>query len=233
MSDSMPSTSAPLLYSQVEHDERGNFSYVGDLQQPGLGLPALTAAIERHLTNMVAGGRFSVRGETFAGGRKVIVEVLDAPADLADDVARRALEVAIRDQVVRFGFTRSNPLQDYMSCSFYNEVRIGRAYWAALAERRGIRNPVTATNSLAAFKRTVGVGDQLTLVDAPAGHRSLGMTRGIVAVRSADLALEGTTYLTLPKAAAFACDGKRIRIGIGSEREPDAHLLYEWLPVAA
>lgn len=232
---SHPASPAPsrLLYSQVEPDEHGNFGYAGDLQQPGLGLPALTVAIQRHLENLVAGGQFSVRGETFAGGRKIIVEVLDAPADLANDEARHCFEKAIRDQVERFGFTRSNPLQDFMTCSFYNEVRIADAYWAALSARRGAQNPIPKTMSLASFKRTVRAGDLLKLVGAPEGHRSLGVTRPIVAVRSADLILEGPSYLTLPKTAAFACDGKKIRIGIGSPREPDAHLLYEWMPATA
>jgi hypothetical protein len=36
-------------------------------------------------------------------------------------------------------------------------------------------------------------------------------------------------YLELPRAAQFACDGVRVRIAIGTEYEPDAHLLYHWL----
>jgi len=221
------------LYSQTESDARGNFVYEGDLHRPGLTLPGLTSEIERHLEGMVAGGRFSVRGESFAGGRKVIVDVLDVPADLSLEEARHRFETMLRDQVERFGFTRSNILQDYMTCSFYSDVRISRSYWAVLASRNGSANPVASTMPLAAFKRAVRPGDQLRLVAAPAGHRSLGTVRSIVAVRSADLVLEGPSYLTLPGARAFACDGTHVRIAIGNERRPDDHLLYEWIRQAA
>jgi hypothetical protein len=129
----------------------------------------------------------------------------------------------------RFGFTRCNPLQDYWSCSFYCEAQIGRAYWAALARRRGLKNPVDSLMSLAAFKKKVRAGDQLKLVDGPAGHRAMGTTRTITKVRSNDIILDGCSYLTLPRASAFACDGHRIRIANGSEYDPDEHLLYEWI----
>lgn len=216
------------LYSQVDPDERGNFEYVGDLQQPGLSLLALTSRVQSHLEDLILGGKFSVRGEAFAGGRKIIVDVLDAPGDLTDPEARRSFEVMVRDQIERFGFTRSNVRQDTMSCSFYSEVRVGRAYWAALAKRKSVANAVEPALSLAAFKRRLQPGDVLTLVAAPAGHRALGSARKVVAVRSADLILEGPSYLSFPRATAFACDGRRVRIGIGNERDPDAHLLYEW-----
>ena len=88
---------------------------------------------------------------------------------------------------------------------------------------------VQRCHSLAAFKKQVRAGDSLKLVDAPAGHRSLGTTRAITQVRSGDLILEGRSYLSFPRASAFACDGKLVRISNGSEYDPDSHLLYEWL----
>ena len=226
-------TEPPLLYSQVQHDERGNFAYRGDLQRAGRDLPELTAAIQQHLDGIIVGARFSVRGERFAGGRKVFAEVLEAAEDLSADAVRRDFEIRVRDQIERFGFVRSNFYQDYMNVSFYSEVRIGGAYWAALSARKGTDNSVKSTMSLAAFKRAVKVGDRLTLAAAPPWNRKVGTTRSIVAVRSADLVLEGPSYLALPRAAAFACDGERIRIGIGSDHDPDAHLLYEWIRSAA
>src|SRR3546814_3460486 len=51
--------------------------------------------------------------------------------------------------------------------------------------------PVEAKVSLASFKKQVRAGDSLKLVDAPAGHRSLGTIRAITQVRSGDLILEG------------------------------------------
>ena len=58
----------------------------------------------------------------------------------------------------------------------------------------------------------------------------LGTVRTITAVRSADIILEGKSYLTLPRASAFACDGRLIRIANGNEYNPGEHLLYEWIP---
>lgn len=225
--------SAPPLYSQTQHDERGNFAYVGDLRRDREPLTDLCQRIDRHLATFFPETKFSVRGERFAGGRKVTVELLDASADLSDGPARKASALTVRDQVERFGSIRSNFYQDYVSCSFYSEVRIGTAYWAALAARRGPANPVKARVSLAAFKRRLKVGDRLKLIDAPAGHRHLGTARKVVAVRSADLILEGPSYLNFPRASGFACDGRRVRISIGNEYEPDRHLLYEWLPETA
>ncbi|CCW16716.1 hypothetical protein EBBID32_10540 [Sphingobium indicum BiD32] len=233
MTQALPVAASARLYSQTEHDERGNFHYEGDLFQQGEALPALCGRIEHHLGAHVVGAAFSVRGESFAGGRKVIIELLDAPADLTDETARRAFEVMLGDQIERFGFTRSNFYQDFMNCSFYNEVRIGRAYWAALAVRRGPANPVDPLISLAAFKKRLKPGDSLKLIAAPEGHRALGTTRKVMAVRSADLIFEGKIYLDFPRASGFACDGRLVRIANGHERDPDAHLLYEWLAAVA
>lgn len=223
----------PRLYSQTEHDERGNLEYVGDLYRQQESLPSLCHRIERHLVDLLIGARISVHSEIFAGGRKVIVELLDAPADLTDETARRAYDVMVRDQIERFGFIRSNPYQDYMACSFYADFQIGRAYWAALAARRGAANTVEPVVPLAAFKRRIKPGDGLKLVHSPHGNRNVGTVRIVTAVRSGDLILEGASYLQYPRAAGFACDGRQIRIAIGDDRDPDAHLLYEWIPAAA
>ncbi|WP_428981625.1 hypothetical protein [Novosphingobium album (ex Liu et al. 2023)] len=148
--------------------------------------------------------------------------------DLTSREAQETMIVKIRDQMERFGFTRTNPLQDFWSFSFYCEVRIGQPYWAVLARRQGMGNAVDPFMSLAAFKKQVKAGDRLKLIHGP-GHNRLGLTRAIVQVRSNDLILEGRSYLTLPRASGFACDGKFVRIANGSEYEPDAHLLYEWI----
>ena len=50
-----------------------------------------------------------------------------------------------------------------MAVSFYNEVRIVPAYWAALAARRGPANPVDNLMSLATFKKSLKPGDSLSL----------------------------------------------------------------------
>lgn len=217
------------LYSQTPFDERGNFHYQGDLYRPGDNLATLAARIEGHLKAKFPDARFAIRTEKFAGGRKITAEILDMSADLTSRNAQNDIFVEVRDQMERFGFTRSNLLQDFHNCSFYCEARIGQAYWAALAARRGLKNPIEAKVSLAAFKKQVRAGDSLKLVDAPTGHRALGTTRAITQVRSGDLILEGRSHLGFPRAAAFACDGRLVRISTGSEYDPDSHLLYEWL----
>ncbi|KMS56032.1 hypothetical protein V474_13570 [Novosphingobium barchaimii LL02] len=216
------------LYSQTDYDQRGNFQYQGDLYRPGENLPSLASRMGRHLAEQFTHARFAITTSKFAGGRKIISEILDMPADLTDRAMQTAFILEVRDQMERFGFTRSNALQGFHSCSFFCDVRIGRAYWAALANKRGPRNPVEGLVSLAAFKKRLKPGDSLKLIDAPAGHRSLGTTRVITSVRSGDLILEGRIHLDFPRAAAFACDGKLVRIAIGSDHDPDAHLLYEW-----
>lgn len=229
MTDTASSGAPARLYSQTPHDDRGNFEYQGDLYRPGDNLATLAGRIEPHLARCFPNASFAIQTQKFAGGRKIIAEILDWPEDLTGRDAQETAQVAIRDQMERFGSTRTNPLQDYWSCSFYCEARIGQAYWAALAKRNGLKNPVDAVVSLAAFKKRVHAGDALKLVYAPAGHRAIGTTRTITKVRSGDLILEGKSYLGFPRASAFACDGKFVRISIGSEYEPDAHLLYEWI----
>ncbi|MDR6116585.1 MULTISPECIES: hypothetical protein [unclassified Sphingomonas] len=220
------------LYSQTPTDDRGNFHYQGDLHRAGEALPDLCRRIERHLAATFSESRFAVRGETFAGGRKVLVELLDHAADLTADTDRSAFQITVRDQIERFGFTRSNLYQDYSSCAFYNEVRIGAAYWTALAARRGMADPVEQKLTLAAFRKTVKPGDTLKLIHAPWPTRNLGVTRVVEKIRSADLVLGGS-HLNYPRAAGFACDGRLVRIALGDERNPDAHLLYEWERKAA
>lgn len=136
MTDTIVAAKPLALYSQTPTDERGNFHYQGDLHRPGEAFPELGGRIERHLAATFGSSRFGLRSETFAGGRKITVELLDHTADLTAEDDRRAFEAAVSDQIERFGFTRSNFYQDHMSCAFYSEVRIGQAYWAALAARR-------------------------------------------------------------------------------------------------
>lgn len=221
------------LYSETPYDDRGNFHYQGDLYRQAELFDALTARLGRHLATHFSDASFAIRAEKFSGGRKITAELLDWPDDLRSRDTQNSTIVAVRDQMQRFGFTRSNPLQDYHSCSFYCDVPIGRAYWAALAMRIGLRNPVDRVVSLAAFRKRVKIGDQLKLIDAPQGHHALGTIRTITQVRSNDLILDGRSYLTLPRASAFACDGEHIRIANGSEYDPDGHLLYEWHQQAA
>jgi len=232
----MTDVSAPgapaRLYSKTHPDCRGNFHYHGDLYEPKEATSALAARIDRHLRDHFPDMRFAVRTETFSMGRKITAEVLDCPADLTARETQNAFIISVRDQMGRFGFTRSNALQDYFSASFYADVQIGRAYWAALANRRGRRNPVDTVVSLAAFKKRIKPGDRLKLIDAPGGHRALGATRTVASLRSGDLIFEGKAYLEFPRASAFACDGRYVRVAIGQEHDPDAHLLYEWLPQA-
>ena len=230
MTQATPASLSPCLYSQTEHDDRGNFHYQGDLYQEREPLPSTCKRIERHLPQIFAGADFSVRRQSSKGCRTIVAELLDAAEDLQDRTARDAFTAKVRDQIERFSFTRSNFYQDYHSCAFFADVRIGRAYWAALAARRGIANPVASLVPLAAFKRRLKPGDQLKLVSAPAGHRALGTTRAVQAVRSGDLIFEGKIYLSFPCASCFACDGKLVRFANGNEYDPDGHLVYEWHP---
>ncbi|RIA46186.1 hypothetical protein DFR49_0719 [Hephaestia caeni] len=232
MTQPSPAAQPARLRSEMQYDDRGNFSHEGELYRPGESLPDLCRRIETHLTKTIAGGRFALRGERFTGGRRVVVELLDAPNDLSDEGERRAFETMLHDEVERFNNAHGNFHQDYLSCSFFTHIRIGTTYWAALAAKRGAANPVQATVSLAQFKRRVKPGDQLKLIAAHEGHRMLGSIRAITAVRSADIILEGKSYLTLPRASAFACDGRLIRIANGNDNNPDEHLLYEWIPAA-
>jgi len=233
MTDAAPPGASARLYSQTPFDERGNFHYQGDLHYPREELSATAARITHHLAAHFPETRFAITTDRFAHGRKITAEILDTPADLTSRDTQTAFFVEVRDQMERFGFTRSNLLQDFHSCAFFCEARVGRAYWSMLAGRRGRKNPVEAAVTLATFKKRVKAGDALKLVDAPDGHRALGTTRTITKVRSGDMILEGESYLSFPRASAFACDGRLVRISIGSEYDPDAHLLYEWLPQKA
>ena len=228
MTDANTPGASARLYSEIPFDDRGNFHYQGDLYRAGEDLGAIASRMARHLTDQFADTCFAVTTQKFAGGRKILAEILDAPGDLTARDDQNAFLTKVRDQMERFGYNRSNLLQDFHNCSFFCEARIGQIYWSALAKRLGSRNPVEQCLSLAAFKKRVKPGDSLKLLDAPTGHRSLGTTRLITQVRSGDLILEGRSHLGFPRASAFACDGKLVRISIGSGHDPDAHLLYEW-----
>jgi len=232
-SDDSKTSAQALLYSQVQFDDRGNFQYQGDLHNSGENLATVAGRIERHLRDRFTDMRFTIITQKFNGGRKVIAELLDAPEDLTGRDAQEAFTVKVKDQIERFGFTRSNIYQDHHSCSFFCEVRIGPPYWTALAARRGLRSTVDALVPLSVFKKRLKPGDRLKLISAPGWHRSIGTVRTVESVRSKDIILEGPSYLTLPRATQFACDGKLVRFAIGTEHEPGAHLLYQWLPSEA
>lgn len=225
-----PEIQPHLLYSQTPYDERGNFDYRGDLYRPGEDLSVLRQRIGQHLGKEFPDLGIALRSSRFSGGRKIMVEILDAPDDLTGRDAREAFIARLRDQIERFGYTRTNPLQDYWNCSFYAEVVVARTYWAALAARRGQANPVEQAVSLVSFKKRLKAGDSLTLLHATYGHRAMGQSRKVVEVRSKDFVFEGRSFCDFPRAANFACDGRLVRIAMGDEHNPDAHLLYEWLP---
>jgi hypothetical protein len=233
MTQALPVEAPARLYSETAHDERGNLNFQGDLHCPADDLPTLCRRIELHLAGQFPEVRFAIRSERFSGGRKITAEVLDAPDDLTTREAQEAFIVRVRDQIERFGYVRSNFYQDYMAVSFYNEVRIVPAYWAALAARRGQANAVDNLVSLASFKKRLKPGDSLTLLHAPYQHRALGTTRKVIQIRSKDFVFEGRSYCDFPRAANFACDGRLVRIAVGNEHEPDAHLLYEWRSASA
>ncbi|MET3436025.1 hypothetical protein [Sphingomonas sp. 1185] len=221
-----------VLYSKTLTDDRGNFDYRGDLHRPGESLSGLHERIEHHLAASFPESRFALRTEAFVGGRKLIAELLDHPHDLTSEDERDAFRTTARDQIERFGFTRSNFYQDYHSCAFYSEVRIGSAYWTTLAARRGMAHPVDQKMTLAAFRKTIKPGDTLKLIHAPWSNPNIGVARTVEKVRSVDLVIGGS-HLSYPRASAFACDGRMVRIAMGTDRNPDAHLLYEWTRDAA
>lgn len=90
------------LYSQTDHDERGNFHYQGDLYRAGDNLATLAARIEAHLKAKFPDTRFAITTEKFARGRKITAEIVDTPADLTSRDAQNAFFTEVRDQMERF-----------------------------------------------------------------------------------------------------------------------------------
>ena len=88
--------------------------------------------------------------------------------------------------------------------------------------------------TLAAFKRTLKVGDTIVLesTNNPYSQKMVGIERKVVQVRSGDFITEGADgrkiYFDFPKAAAFACDGERFRLADATEQNPDGYRLYRW-----
>jgi hypothetical protein len=228
MTDANTAGASARLYSQIPFDEHGNFHYHGDLYKPGEPLAETALRMGAHLTRQFPGTCFSIRREKGANRRKITAEILDTEVDLSTRDIRDAFITAVQDQMARFGFTNANVYQDYHSCSFFREARIGRPYWSTLAERRGDLSPIEQTVSLAAFKKLVRPGDRMKLISAPGWNRTAGIVRRVKAVRTKDLIFEGPSYLDFPRAAQFACDGTLVRIAIGTEHQPAAHLLYQW-----
>ncbi|MBA4090103.1 MAG: hypothetical protein C0494_05855 [Sphingobium sp.] len=227
MSSRPPAPSDVPLYSETPTDDRGNFSYIGDLYRPGEPFASICARLGVHIAAQFPDLHCAITRSIFASGRKISVEIQDTSRNLRDDSNRDRFIVLVRDQIERFGFVHSNFMQDYMSVCFYCDVAVGPAYWAALAARTGLQNPVQPLMSLAQFKRTIKAGDTLCLLHASWTGRNIGVERTVEAVRSKDIIIAGS-YLTLPRASAFACDGDKVRIATGDGTNPDAHLLYRW-----
>jgi hypothetical protein len=231
--DTTSSDTGVRLYSQTPYDDRGNFFYDGDLYHQSESLISTVERVEQHLRVQFPDARFAFQTERYTGGRKITAELLDTSEDLTSREAQQDFTVRVLDQIRRFGFNRANIYQDYHACAFFSQVRIGEAYWAALAKRQGVQNPVDTVVSLAAFRKQLKPGDRMVRIDAPDAPHTPEAIRIVQAVRSKDIVFDGPRYLQLPRATQFACDGKYVRIAIGSESQPDHHLLYEWQRQAA
>lgn len=217
------------LYSDTKMDDNGYFRYAGDLYRSRESLDDLIDRIKSHLARHYPDHQFGMRRSTFAGGCSITVTMNGGPAELMDADKRQEFFKDVRNQVKRFGREESHPISDYMSVSFYEHIEVGSQFLTAHAPRDAATE-VEPKMSMAQFKKTLKIGDTITLVSTGmANHKALGIPRKVIEIRSKDFIVEPKSYCDFPKAANFACDGSRFRISDANQYDPTAYRLYEWI----
>ena len=214
-------------------DAHGNYDNKGDLHRPGEKFDDLVPRVLAHLRQTFPGYEFSPERRVFAGGRSLTMHVIAGPEGLGDRESGETFIAKVRVEMDRFDHSRGNALSDYDNRSFFSFAKIDQRYHAQHAKiPEG--TDVEPKMTLAAFKRTLKVGDTIVLesTNNPYSQKMVGIERKVVQVRSGDFITEGADgrkiYFDFPKAAAFACDGKRFRLADATEHNPDGYRLYRW-----
>lgn len=215
-------------------DAHGNYANNGDLHRHGETFDNMVPRMLTHLRTVFPEYDFAPKREIYSGGRSLTMSLISGPAGLGGREAGEAFLLKVKAEMDRFDRSQGNVHSDYHSGSFFGFAKIDPRYHAQHAEIiEGTE--VEPTMTLAAFKRTIKVGDKIVLEasNQTYSQKMIGIEREIVEARSGDFITQGADgrkiYFDYPKAAAFACDGKRFRLSDASERQPDGFRLYRWI----
>lgn len=215
-------------------DAQGNYNDKGDLHRPGENFDDLVPRMLTHLRQTFPEYDFSPERRVFAGGRSITMHVINGPSGLSNKEAGEAFITRVRSEMGRFNHSYGNAFNDYAKQSFFSFAKIDQRYHAQHAQVvEG--TDVEPKMTLAAFKRTLKVGDTIVLesTNNPHSQKMVGIERKVVQVRSGDFITEGSDgrkiYFDFPKAATFACDGERFRLTDATEHNPDGYRLYRWI----
>lgn len=214
-------------------DARGNYRNDGDLHRAGEKFDDLIPRMLAHLRAIFPEYDFTPHRAVYSGGRSVTMNVISGPAGLSERDAGNAFLQKVKTEMDRFDRSQGNVYSDYHNGSFFGFAKIDPRYHAQHAQIvKG--TDVDPTMTLAAFKRTIKAGDTIVLeaTNNPYSQKMIGIERKVMQVRSGDFITEGLDgrkiYFDFPKAAAFACDGERLRLTDAGEQNPDGYRLYRW-----
>lgn len=210
----------------MQIDPHGNYEQIGSKFVSGRTLDELVPLICAEIRHELPDVKLTCHTHKYSGGRSIKIIVLDpGNNDITDRVQAESLEKKISEIAARFNSQRGNIYSDYDSSSFHCFVQIDSSAYALHAGKSGpITNPVEKKISLTEFKRLLKPGDKMNCL-----HGSRPGMRVVKKIRSADFVFEGPLYMSWGRAADFACDGNKVRFALGNEREPDRHILYEWI----
>lgn len=219
-----------------DFNQSGEYSHLGDLYRPDEKFEDMVPRLMDQIHKAFPDYGFSKEVKLFSGGRSLTVYVISGPEGLSDINTRDTFLEKVKKETERFQKSQGNVLSDYHFTNYYTHVEVDNRYFAqhaVIAEGTEVKSTMT----MAAFKRTIKVGDTIIL-EASSFERQAKMIdvkRKVLEVKSTcfitskDETGEGKVYFDFPKASEFACDGEKIRISSATSYEPNGFRLYRWI----
>jgi hypothetical protein len=206
-----------------------------DLPRRAEGFDSLVPRLVAHLHETFPGYGFSPVRHCFAHGRSILINVTAGPAGLDDETAAEAFKTRVIAEMRSLDQCQEDATGGRRSRSFFPNVRIDGRYYASHAVAAA-GTEVERRMSLAEFRRTIKPGDRVVLESTDGEHArasgNVGVERAVLQVRSGDMIIAtngGRSHFDFPRAAAFACDGKRFRVSDARAGRPNAYRLYRWI----
>jgi hypothetical protein len=197
----------------------------GDLYQQGRPPAEVAMALANLLEQTMPQSKFSVISRTTSTSWTLEIGIVGHDSDLSNQDALEKLKAALRASAERFILDKSVRAADHIERTFNLMINVHEDYWSkrqakALSPRF---KPLGPAN----FHKALTVGDRLRDTAANLEYVVLSKSAGRFVTDNGQGF--GRKEWHVPRAAALRIDGNQLRFAQGSLKDPDKHLLLDWI----